>query len=194
MDINRLAEKLPIGKSRSLFLDKICRAAPEGAFVECGVYFGWSAAVIINAAGEDRKIFLCDSYAGFPDAQDEPEMVKKIIRAAQAEKVTEKVTRDFLTKTGMPLKNVVFIKGFFKDTMPNLAETVDKIAVLHFDGDLYTSAIDVFKNILPKMAKGGYIIIHDYPGFAGVKKAVEEIFDVSKIIVEGAGRVYYKVV
>jgi len=193
MDINKLIEKLPIGKSRSLFLDKICKAAPEGVFVECGVYFGWSATVIINAAEGKRKIYLCDSYAGFPNMDGETKEVKKIAIASQANKFNEETAKAFIKKSGISLENVIFVKGFFKDSLPELAETIDKIAVLHFDGDFYTSAIDVFKALLPKMAKGGYVVIHDYPGFAGVKKAVEEMFDVSKIIIEGAGRVYFKV-
>lgn len=193
MDIHELAGKLKITRSRSLFLDRICRAAPEGAFVECGVYIGWSASVLINAAEGRRKIYLCDSYAGFPNATGEGSNVMSAVLLSRAETVTEEVTRSFLQRTGIPLENVVFVKGFFKDSLPGLAETVGEIAVLHFDGDLYTSAIDVFKALLPKMAKGGYVVIHDYPHFMGTKKAVDETFDVGKIVVEGPEEVYIKV-
>lgn len=182
----------PLTPSRAQFLDDIARSAPPGDFVECGVYIGWSAEILIKASEGKRRIYLCDSFAGFPDASGEPNNVRKCVRLSQADKMTEAVVRKYLTEAGAPLDNVVFIAGFFKDSLPALAETKPRIALLHFDGDLYTSAVDVFKNLLPLVVPGGYVVIHDYPAFEGVARAVREFFDVTKLVVQGPEEVYLK--
>jgi hypothetical protein len=102
----------------------------------------------------------------------------------------EGVAKAFLRKEGLSLDNVVFVKGFFEDTLPELAKEGPKIAVLHFDGDLWTSAVHTFKNLLPHVVKGGYVVIHDYPQFAGVEQAVRDFFDVSKLVIRGNEEVY----
>lgn len=193
MDVNELIKRTRITPSRGLFLDRLARASPEGSIVECGVYFGMSASILINAAGPERKIYLCDSFSGFPPADDEPEHVKRIIRLSQAHTATIDRCRWYLMRLGLPTENVVFVKGFFEDSMPAFSSSVRRIALLHFDGDLYGSAAPVFKHLLPLVVKGGFVVIHDYPGFPGVKKAVEEFFDVKKIVVEGEEEVYFKV-
>ena len=194
MDIDTLAGKLPLTKSRVQFLDNVCACAPHGDFVECGVYKGWSAAVLINAAGTDRKIYLCDSFAGFPDATGESECIKKIVRQAKAELFNEETVREFLTGLDINISGVQFVKGFFANTLPELTKQSPKIAVLHFDGDFYTSAVDVFKNLLPFVVKGGFVVIHDYPGFAGVKRACDEFFGEGKVKVLSDEIAYVEIV
>jgi len=182
----------PITPSRAKFLHAIVDKAPPGDIVECGVYMGWSAAILIAAAKGTRRIILCDSFAGFPSAAGESYDVQKIVAMSKAETMDENTTISFLRSVHLSISRVQFVKGFFANTLPELARKDLKIAVLHFDGDLYSSAIDVFKNLWPSVVPGGYLVIHDYPAFAGCKKAVEEFFDVSKIVIEGPEEVYIR--
>ena len=66
---------------------------------------------------------------------------------------------------------VVFLKGWFKDTLPNAP--IDKLAVMRLDGDMYESTMDVLVNLYPKLSTGGYCIIDDY-ALPACKQAVDD--------------------
>ena len=71
----------------------------------------------------------------------------------------EQVSENF-KKFGLLDDNVVFVKGWFKDTMPNL--DIKKISILRLDGDMYESTIQVLDALYHKLSVGGYCIIDDY--------------------------------
>lgn len=192
MNIDELAKKIPPAQSRLLFLDRISRAAPEGAFVECGVYMGRSACVLINACENKRDVYLCDGFCGFPELTKEDIFPEKYHISKGSHPFGSEKVKEFITKAGVSLEKVHFIKGFFNQTLGFLAKDIDKIAVLHFDADCYEAFKTVFKELMPKVAKGGYLIIHDYPGFPGVKKAVDELIGADKLVIEDFDCVYYK--
>ena len=56
-------------------------------------------------------------------------------------------------------EQVVFVEGWFKDTLPRL-ET-DSLALMRLDGDLYESTFDALTHLYPKLSPGGFIIIDD---------------------------------
>ena len=66
---------------------------------------------------------------------------------------------------------IVFLKGWFKDTLPTAP--IDKIAVLRLDGDLYESYMDGLNSLYHKISKGGFVIIDDY-GMGPVKEAIKD--------------------
>jgi len=174
--------KLPITPARIAYLENFVKDAPYGAIVECGVYMGWSAAVLINACQGKRKVYLFDSYAGFP-ALSKSDVLPEYLRISEGSHPNSVAKVEiFLKNLGLKLDNVKFIKGFFEDTVPEWAEKVGPIALLHFDGDLYKGCRVVLKHLLPKVVEGGYFISHDYPRFPAVKKAVEEFIDPNDIL------------
>ena len=66
---------------------------------------------------------------------------------------------------------VVFLQGWFKDTLPSAP--IEKLALLRLDGDMYESTLDALGNLYPKLSPGGYCIIDDF--FLGpCRLAVEE--------------------
>jgi hypothetical protein len=56
--------------------------------------------------------------------------------------------------------NVVFIKGFFENTIPNAP--IDKLSILRLDGDMYSSTIQCLNSLYDKVSIGGYIIVDDW--------------------------------
>jgi hypothetical protein len=66
---------------------------------------------------------------------------------------------------------VVFLQGWFEDTLPNVP--IDKLAVMRLDGDLYSSTVDSLSNLYPKLSVGGYCIIDDY-ALDGCRAAVDD--------------------
>jgi hypothetical protein len=89
---------------------------------------------------------------------------------------------------------VIFVKGWFKDTMPLIKSK--KIAVLRLDGDMYESTIDPLNHLFDRIPVGGYVIVDDYHVVPAAKKAVHDFLDRKKLKVElieidGVG-VYFK--
>jgi O-methyltransferase len=65
----------------------------------------------------------------------------------------------------------VFLKGWFKDTLPTL--TTQRFSLLRLDGDMYESTMDALTNLYDKLSPGGFIIIDDY-ALSGCYKAVTD--------------------
>ena len=67
---------------------------------------------------------------------------------------------------------VVFLEGWFKDTLP--AAPVERLSVLRLDGDMYASTMDALESLYPKLTAGGYAIIDDYGAVAACRQAVDD--------------------
>ena len=67
---------------------------------------------------------------------------------------------------------VKFLKGWFKDTLPNAP--VSRLAILRMDGDMYESTMDSLSALYPKLSVGGYIIVDDYNAVPACREAVNQ--------------------
>ena len=79
---------------------------------------------------------------------------------------------------GLLNDNVIFIKGFFEDSLPKA--NIGKLAILRLDGDMYSSTIQVLEQLYDNVQIGGYIIIDDY-ALQGCKIAVNDFRQSRKI-------------
>src|SRR4030095_4998879 len=66
---------------------------------------------------------------------------------------------------------VVFLKGWFKESLPKAP--IGSLAILRLDGDMYESTSDALNNLYFKLSIGGFCIIDDY-FLEGCKKAVDD--------------------
>ncbi len=66
--------------------------------------------------------------------------------------------------------------GLFEDTLPGFAQTNPQLALLHMDGDWYSSTRDIMIHLYDKVRKGGYVQIDDYGYWEGCRRAVHEYF------------------
>jgi hypothetical protein len=151
-----------------------------GDFVETGVWRGGAsifAQGIIQAYHQNRRVFVCDSFSGLPpgNAAIHPKDIGWD-NSPYLEVSAEMVASNF-KNFELLQDNVIFVKGFFKNSMPALASLVNRIGVLRFDGDMYESAADVFYNLYDKIPVGGYIIMDDWYGFPS-SNAVLDFFQV----------------
>lgn len=164
----------------------------EGDIVECGVGRGRSMIAILALqqfykATQEREVYALDSFEGFP----EPSVEDQSYRAPKKGEWSRSPNNQFnysienlkiiLEKADLPIKECTIVKGFFEKTTRSL--TVDKIAILHLDGDLYESIKQPLKNLSDKVIIGGIIVIDDYTlddpnksgeAFPGARKAVDE--------------------
>jgi len=155
-------------------IDKLCRGAPKGDFMECGVLRGGTAAILINAANCTRNVYLCDTFAGYPKPTEKDSNIdhKPFIPGFGAYPIV--VVKARLESFGLDLDKTEFVQGYFKDTLPDLMKRIDKLALVNFDGDWYDSVMNAFPHILRKLVPGGILIIHDYPQFEGMVESVHK--------------------
>ncbi|TPK22358.1 macrocin O-methyltransferase [Mesorhizobium sp. B2-5-9] len=146
-------------------LDEVVGEGVPGDFVECGVWRGGScifmAGYLKTNPTENRRIFVADSFEGLPPPrlpQDAGLDLSKIIYPELA--VDDETVRENFRVYGLESEAVVFVKGWFKDTLPLLQTR--EIALLRLDGDLYESTMDSLDALYEKVSPGGIVIIDDY--------------------------------
>jgi len=79
--------------------------------------------------------------------------------------------RESFHRMGLLDDQVIFVEGWFKDTLPNIA--TKRLALMRLDGDLYESTMDALVHLYPKLSPGGYVIVDDM-SLEGCAKAVED--------------------
>lgn len=138
----------------------------EGDLVETGVWRG-GASIFMRATLEafgdrTRRVWCADSFEGLPapDLDRYPQDAGMIWHTRPELSVSlEQVQRNF-EKYGLLDERVIFLKGWFKDTLPNAP--IERVAVLRLDGDLYASTMDSLNSLYSRVSPGGFIIVDDY--------------------------------
>lgn len=152
--------ELPLDNLKDL--EAFCRQVPDGAFVELGVFRGGSAWVLHEVAHErNLTVHLFDTFTGIP-YQDKGDP----IAVGQFSNVN-------LDEIKANLPEAHFHIGLFPDTWP---EDMGPISFAHIDCDQYRGCKSAIELIWPLMVPGGIIAFDDYPGFDGIRKAVDDFF------------------
>lgn len=159
-----------IGTARMRHLRLLAqRALAEGVpgdFIETGVWRGGACIYlrgILAAAGDlDRRVFVADSFRGLPppDAAAYPADACDEHHAQPQLAVSRAEVEANFRRYGLLDEQVVFLEGWFKDTLPTAP--VERLALLRLDGDLYESTIDALNSLYPKVSPGGFVIVDDY--------------------------------
>jgi O-methyltransferase len=156
----------------------LSRGVP-GDFVECGVYAGASCALMARAIMDSvdgatpRRVHLFDSFAGIP--KPGPLDVELKDNRGGESACSVKDVRANMERWGIPKELLVFWQGGFDRTIPLAVGTIQQIAVLRLDGDLYESTIVPLEKLYPLVSHGGYVIVDDFD-LTGARKAVERYF------------------
>jgi hypothetical protein len=136
-----------------------------GDLIETGVWRGGATlfmrALLAAYQVTDRCVWVADSFEGMPvpDLQHYPIDGLLSNYAARLAVSVESVQQTF-ARYGLLDDQVKFLKGWFKDSLPNAPIT--QLAVLRLDGDLYSSTWDVLSALYDKVAPGGFVIVDDY--------------------------------
>jgi len=146
----------------------------EGDLIETGVWRGGACilmkAVLVAYDVKDRKVFVADSFRGLPKPEWPQDAGDRLYVVPFLAVSQEEVEQNF-RKYGLLDNQVVFLKGWFKDTLPTAP--IRKLAVLRLDGDMYGSTMDSLNSLYHKLSSGGFCIIDDY-GLLGCKQAVDD--------------------
>ena len=162
-------------------LESVIADAIDGDGIETGVWRGGTCILMkafLNIKGSTKRLFVADSFRGVP----KPDSEKYPADAAEQRKEAfylfdqlavslEQVQANF-RRFGVLDHQVLFLEGWFKDTLPTAP--ISKLALMRLDGDLYESTWDALTNLYPKLQSGGYCIIDDYGGIPACKRAVDD--------------------
>lgn len=141
----------------ALAIQRIRSSGVHGAFAELGVYRGDVSAFLCKLAPE-RKLYLFDTFAGFPKGDDDG--FGNLFADTSLEAVKRRVNG-----------NAVFRVGYFPETSVGLED--ETFAFVSLDADLYNPMLAGFNFFWPRLSPGGYIFAHDYHSRYPVAQAVE---------------------
>lgn len=149
-----------------------------GDLIETGVWRG-GLPIIMRAYLHDikdtkRKVYIADSFAGLPqDVHDvKDKAANLLLEPLNGLSTSRKLVEDALTYFGLNDEQVVFLEGWFKDTLPSMPK--EPLALIRLDGDYYESTMDAITQLYPRLSSGGYLIVDDYNLPLGCKKAINE--------------------
>lgn len=149
-----------------------------GDFIETGVWRGGATIfmrAILKAYGvTDRRVLVADSFEGLPvpnPLQFPKDARSRLHESAYLAVALEEVMTNF-ERYDLLDEQVVFIKGWFRDTLPCIP--TNTLSVMRLDGDMYESTWDALTNLFPKLSVGGYVIVDDYKAVPGCQAAVDE--------------------
>ncbi len=158
-----------------------------GAIVECGVWRGGSMMAVAMKLSEmkvDRPIFLYDTFAGMskPTGDDvnangmvADDVLKEVVNHTAA---GIDLVKGNMNSTGY--KNVRYVEGDVVETLRSTKP--DNIAILRLDTDWYESTKAELEHLYPLLSPGGILIVDDYGGWLGARKATDEFFKGKKML------------
>ena len=165
--------------------EKVIRERIPGDLIETGVWRG-GACILMRAVLHaynvtDRRVWVADSFEGVPapNSQKYPEDTGSDYHTFHELSVPLETVRNNIRKYGLLDDQIVFLKGWFKDTLP--AAPIKSLALLRLDGDLYESTIVSLNALYKKLSPGGYVIVDDYHVVPGCKAAIHDFLASAQI-------------
>ena len=153
----------------------------KGDVAEAGVYLG-QCSWVINRAFKGRKIYLYDTFSGFDDRDVRLEIKNDFTRESffkqtngfKVKNHSENEIMEYIKSKLKYPENVIFRKGWFPESAQNEKDNIFSFVML--DMDLYQPILNGLLFFYPKLAVGGYIMIHDYNNveFKGIHDAIAE--------------------
>lgn len=153
-----------------LAFDQLMKEGVKGDFAELGVYKGNTATMLATMARRaDATAWLLDTFEGF-NAED-----LKGIDADHRMEFSDTSLEAVRALVGED--HVQYVKGYFPESAVQIPDDTT-FALVHIDCDLYVPMIAALRYFYPRLAPGGYLIVHDYACLAwdGAEKAVDEFF------------------
>jgi hypothetical protein len=151
-------------------------ATVPGDIVECGVWRGGNI-VVARQEAPDRMCWLYDTFTGMtePGPMDETKSGKRIPAGKHACSVEE--VRSHLAAFGvLDDERLRFVVGDVGQTLRDLINLPDRIALLRLDTDFYASTRVELHALWPLLSSGGILIVDDYGHWRGARQAVDEFF------------------
>jgi O-methyltransferase len=160
--------------------ETVLREGVAGAFVETGVWRGGLCIMmkaVLRALGEQRRIYVCDSFRGLPAIAEGPDAELNSLHENPLLSVSAAQVRENFARFDLFDDDVVLVEGWFADTMAPLAREIGEVAILRLDGDYYTSTREVIDPLYDHVAPGGFVIVDDYGCYRQARDAIHDFWD-----------------
>jgi O-methyltransferase len=144
-----------------------------GAVVECGAFMGGTTVLLgalLRQWADSRHVLAFDTFEGMPApvAKDgETVYVAGLFTQTSYEHMVKLIADNDLTS------RISIYKGLVQDNLPTALKTHGTISFALVDTDQYLGTIESLKQIVPRLATSGLIVVDDY-GVSGVRLAVDE--------------------
>jgi O-methyltransferase len=166
-------------------IENVLRNGVPGDLIETGVWRG-GATIFMRAAlkayqVEDRRVWVADSFEGLPLPNPDKypaDKGDKHYAMSHLAVSLDQVKANF-AKYGLLDDQVCFLKGWFKNTLPQAP--IERLALMRLDGDMYESTMDALTHLYPKLSVGGYVIIDDYGYIDSCRQAVHDFRQAQQI-------------
>lgn len=157
-----LSEAISFSSDAETLLFAAQSVESEGIFMELGVWKGRTIN-FIAALHPTKTIYGFDSFQGLPEDWERGDMVipKHTFRIEDP------------NYEPLVLKNVEVIKGRFQETLSAFVAKLpkgEKIAFLHVDSDLYSSAATAFSCLEDRLLPGCIIIFDEFYNYPGAER------------------------
>ena len=149
----------------------------KGDIIEFGAYKGGTTIRLAKCLRElgikDRIVYGLDTFEGMPERTKEdslPEFFEGSMDNVDIDKLNELIKKENLEEV------IALRKGLFKETLLSLKDK--RFCFAFIDCVLYNGTKQALEFLIPRMNRGGIIVIDDYfsKNLIGVKKAVLEFF------------------
>ena len=132
-----------------------------GDFVELGVWRGGAsifAAGVIKQMKMQRNVWVCDSFEGFEGSPWDGDNAWSKLNPIVAVGIEE--VRQNFDNYGLLDPNIIFLKGYFSQSLPS--SSITSISILRMDSDLYSSTSDILYNLYERVSVMGFVIVDDW--------------------------------
>ena len=159
-------------------IESVLEEDVPGDLIETGVWRGGATIFMKGVLRAhdiaDRTVWVADSFEGLPkpDETRYPADRGDTYYTKKELAVSIDEVKENFEKYDLLDNRVQFLKGWFRDTLPNAP--IKRLAVLRLDGDMYESTMDSLVNLYPKLSIGGYVIIDDYHWIEACRRAVTD--------------------
>ena len=144
----------------------VLRRGVPGDLIETGVWRGGATIFMrgaLKAYGDaTRVVWAADSFEGLPKPSEKfaADREANYWKDSHWLAVSLEEVRENFRRYSLLDERVRFLKGWFKDTLPNAG--IERLAVMRLDGDMYESTMDALVPLYPRLSSGGYCSIDDY--------------------------------
>ena len=131
----------------------------DSVILEFGVYEGNSINHISSLV--NCEVFGFDCFSGLPEAW-------------RTGFDTGKFALESLPKVN---DNVTLVEGFFAETLPDFVKNFSgSVSLIHVDCDLYSSTVDIFKNLASLIKPGVVVVFDEYFNYPGWRQGEHKAF------------------
>ena len=130
--------------------------ALEGDFVECGVFRGFSPAVLakhLDFGKLPRQWYLYDTFEGIPEDQQNVGSISPEVYDDPA--LYAKVCERFAE-----YPNIRVVKGRVPEVLAD--ESPERVALLHIDMNSAVAEVGALEVLFPRVVPGGIVVLDDY--------------------------------